>query len=395
MGSRLRFDGSPPPSLRRRSLALALPCAAPARAAAAPHAGLPEAPCAAERKPVVVLSYWKGRHLPRLVRAIERSGLPAGTPIYYGNYWGAGKPSEPKPPKGRRSRRSRAGNAPIFPLMAEVGLLARAQDPGGAAPPAAASARWTRRGRIPRPKRLMDVQPARATSGASSSGGASATGSARERKAHQRIVTWQLDEIPHEVAGRTARGSACSSAGCCAGSPTGARSSATCALPGIVWITQPALKLAGRRARGDLAVFWRQLDRSTIYLVGEEYPNFTGPARRAARRQARGQARLWHAGGARRSLARKYVAGMTPGYRLNRGLGGNVRRPLAAGGAALAARLRALALAQGRGRPGAVQLPLPQRAVAGDERRAEGARARGARVARAASSAGVSAGARA
>jgi len=145
-----------------------------------------------------------------------------------------------------------------------------------------------------------------------------------KRARHKRIVSWQLDEIPHEIAGPSGARQRVFIRGVLAGITDGRKQLGDTPLPGIVWITQPALRLAGRRARGDLAVFWRQLDRSTIYLVGEEYPKFAGPARGAARRQAKGQRRLWHAGGARRSLARKYVAGMTPGYRLGKGLGGNV-----------------------------------------------------------------------
>jgi hypothetical protein len=273
----------------------------------------------------VILSYWKGRHLKRLVRAIDRSGLPAGTPLYYGNYWGSGKPSEPKPPKGPKPKVP-GRLAPIFPLMAKSTFW-RARRIPAAQRPLLGAERWKRRGRIPRIKRLL-----RLSSGARYGWGVELGRRFRDRirskrKAHQRVVSWQLDEIPHDVAGRDGARQRVFIRGVLNGITDGRPGFGDQALPGIVWITQPALKLAGRRARGDLAVFWRQLDRSTIYLIGEEYPRFSGPARRAAKRQARGQARLWHAGGARRSLARKYIAGMTPGYRLGTGLGGNVGPP--------------------------------------------------------------------
>ena len=281
------------------------------------------APCAVDAgKPVVILSYWRGRHLPRLVRAIERAGLPADTPLYYGNYWGAGKPSEPKKP-GRKKVRVPGRLAPIFPIYGKS-VFWRSRKIPAAQRHLLGSARWKRRGRIPGKKRLM-----RLSSGARYAWGVELGQRFRDRirskrKAHQRVVSWQLDEIPHEVAGRHGARQRVFIRGVLKGITDGRPGFGDQAVPGIVWITQPALKIAGRRARGDLAVFWRQLDRSTIYLVGEEYPNFSGPARRAAKRQARGQARLWHGGGARRSLARKYVAGMTPGYRLGKGLGGNV-----------------------------------------------------------------------
>ena len=305
--------------------AVLLACAASARAAApAPAPSCKSAPCAGDQKPVVILSYWKGRHLPRLVRAIERSGLPAHTPIYYGNYWGAGKPSEPKPPKGRKKPKVIGGRqAPIFPLMAKSTFY-RARKIPAAQRHLLGSARWVRRGRIPRPKRLMKMGGGARYLWGLELGRRFRDRIRGKRARHKKIVTWQLDEIPHEAAGRSGARQRVFIRGVLRGITDGRPQLGDQYLPGIVWMTQPALKLAGRRARGDLAVFWRQLDRSTIYLVGEEYPRFSGPARRAAKRGAAGQRRLWHAGGARRSLARKYVAGMTPGYRLGKGLGGNV-----------------------------------------------------------------------
>jgi hypothetical protein len=285
------------------------------------------APCGGDyEQPAVILSYWRSRHLARLVRAIERSGLPAGTPLYYGNYWGSGKPSEAKRPGGKPKPRVPGRLAPIFPLYGKSVFWRSRKLPAAQRQQLGKSERWKRRGRIPGQKRLM-----RMSSGARYGWGLELGRRFRDRirsrrKAHQRIVSWQLDEIPHDIAGRHGARQRVFIRGVLKGITDGRPQLGDVALPGIVWITQPALKLAGRRARGDLAVFWRQLDRSTIYLVGEEYPSFRGPARRAARRQSRGQARLWHAGGARRSLARKYVAGMTPGYRLGKGLGGNVSR---------------------------------------------------------------------
>lgn len=300
--------------------AMALPHA-PARAAVCTSA-----PCADEQTPVVILSYWKGRHLPRLVRAIEGSGLPPGTPLYYGNYTGSGKPSEPKPPKGRKKPRVPNGRqAPIFPLMAKSTFYRSRRIPASQRHLLGKS-RWTRRGRIPRPKRLMKMGGGARYLWGLELGRRMRDRIRGKRARNKRIVTWQLDEIPHEVAGRAGARQRVFIRGVLRGISDGRPQLGDQHLPGIVWITQPALKLAGRRARGDLAVFWRQLDRATIYLVGEEYPKFSGPARGAARRQGRGQARLWHGGGARRSLARKYVAGMTPGYRLGKGLGGNVGR---------------------------------------------------------------------
>jgi len=67
------------------------------------------------------------------------------------------------------------------------------------------------------------------------------------------------------------------------------------------------------------------LDRASIHLIGEEYPDFAGDPRAAARRAATGHDRLRRGGPVRQKLARKYAAGLTPGFRLEPGLGGNVR----------------------------------------------------------------------
>lgn len=269
----------------------------------------------------MILSYWRGRHLPRLVRAIKRSGLPAGTPLYYGNYWGAGKPSEPKPKKPRKKVKVPGRLAPIFPLMSRS-VFWRSRDlPARHRERLPYSLRIRRQRRIPELRRVLGMSQGRRYAWGLELGQRFRD---RIRAKRRQVVTWQLDEIPHEAAGRGGARLRGFIRGVLKGMTDGRPQLGDKPLPGIVWITQPALRIAGQRARGDLGVFWRQLDRSTIYLVGEEYPAFTGPARRAASRQGRGQARLWHAGGARRSLARKYVAGMTPGYRLNKGLGGNV-----------------------------------------------------------------------
>jgi hypothetical protein len=318
------------PPAHRRLLGALIVCAlsavagAPAAHAAAPAPSCRSAPCANEQKPVVILSYWKGRHLPRLVRAIERSGLPARTPIYYGNYLGSGKPSESKPPKGKKKPKVVGGRqAPIFPLVAKSTFY-RARKIPASQRHLLGSARWARRGRIPRFQRIMKMRSGQRYAWGLELGRRFRDRIRGKRARHKRIVTWQLDEIPHEIAGRGGARPRVFIRGVLKGITDGRTQLGDKPVPGIVWITQPALRVAGHRARGDLGVFWRQLDRSTIYLVGEEYPRFAGPARRAARREARGQRRLWHAGGARRSLARKYVAGRTPGYRLGKGLGGNV-----------------------------------------------------------------------
>src|SRR3954469_10636463 len=113
-------------STTRRRLAIPLLCLAfGAVAAAASAAELPScatAPCASDDGlPVVILDYFRDRHLPRLIRAAKLSGLPEDTPIYYGSYWGVGvntrpPPSTPPPPRPPGPRPVMPGRrfAPIF-----------------------------------------------------------------------------------------------------------------------------------------------------------------------------------------------------------------------------------------------------------------------------------------
>jgi hypothetical protein len=86
------------------------------------------------------------------------------------------------------------------------------------------------------------------------------------------------------------------------------------------------------------------LNQSCLGLVGEEYPEFVNDPRAAARAGASGQERLRRGGPVRQALARKYLCGLQPGFRLAPGLGGNTRRlPMARAVRWRAAYLRARA----------------------------------------------------
>lgn len=93
---------------------------------------------------------------------------------------------------------------------------------------------------------------------------------------------------------------------------------------GLVWVAHSALALARLPITSELTTFWQMLNRAALGYVGEEYPRFEGKPRTVAQSQASGQRALAAGGPVRKSLARKYVAGMTPGYHLEPGLGGNV-----------------------------------------------------------------------
>src|SRR3954466_8467955 len=90
----------------RRALAIPLLCLVFGAFAAPAGAELPacaSAPCASDVAPPVILAYYRGRTEPYLIKAVQQSGLPDDTPIYYGSYWGIGvntrpPPSTPPPP---------------------------------------------------------------------------------------------------------------------------------------------------------------------------------------------------------------------------------------------------------------------------------------------------------
>jgi hypothetical protein len=293
-------------------------------AALAAHRGLPScaaAPCASDRgKQVVILDYFRGRHLPRLIRAARHSGLPGDTPIYYGSYWGVGvntrpPPKTPPPPPGPpgRKRPVMPGRrfSPIFSFARTNFWNRRRLGPderrlvGGGM-----------RGKIPHLK-LLFHRSGHFRYQAGLEVGRRFRDRIRHRRArHQRVVTWQFDEVPGEAAGHQGWKYRQLVAGILRGLTYGRRELGDAKLPGIVFVPGKAFGIRDRS-------FWRAVNETTLYLVGEEYPRFTGAPGRAAGSHAAWRQRLYRAGGARRRLAHKYVAGMTPGYRLANGLGGN------------------------------------------------------------------------
>jgi hypothetical protein len=96
---------------------------------------------------------------------------------------------------------------------------------------------------------------------------------------------------------------------------------------GFVWVARTAVMpagLPGLSFAGDVPLFWQDLDRAALFLVGEEYPPFTGSPASGSRIFSDGHRALGRKTGVRRSLGDRYLVGMTPGWRLVPGLGGNV-----------------------------------------------------------------------
>src|SRR3954468_23463790 len=303
----------------RRLLAIPLLCLAFGALAPPASADLPacaEAPCASDIAPPVILAYYRGRTEPYLIKAVQRSGLPDDTPIYYGSYWGTGVKTRPPPntpppppPPGPRPVMPNRRFAPIFTFARtnywEKRDLTPEEEsgvrPGGIA------------GKVPSMLALLH-RWRRFRYAAGLGGGRRMRDDIRYKRAHHlRVVTWQFDELPNEAVGPDGWKYRQVVRGMVRGLFTGRPELGDLPLPGIVYGS-------GKTILGiDDASFWTAIGDASLFFVGEEYPDFVGPPGSVARQIAGWPGQL------PRSLAKKYVAGLTPGYRLGVGLGGNVR----------------------------------------------------------------------
>jgi hypothetical protein len=261
---------------------------------------------------MVSLSYFASSALPRLLRAADAAGLPSGGRVYVGSY-GVGldladrvanagylyapmfhlKPSwywdrrRVPPADERRLNHALAGPLPALPELLRL--------------PTAARVRWG----VELGARFRDEIRAGERGGAE-------------------IPSWQLDEIQAEAAGRLGRQYRELTRGVLRGLLFGRPRLDDSRRQGLVFWAHTAFTLPNLRITPELNAFWRILNQASLGLIGEEYPVFAGDPAAAARAEAAGQRALRHGGPVRQALARKYVAGMTPGYHLAGGLGGNV-----------------------------------------------------------------------
>jgi hypothetical protein len=134
------------------------------------------------------------------------------------------------------------------------------------------------------------------------------------------VETWQLEELSGDVAGsRPLREFA---RGVLDGMLHGRRQDRDIA--GLVWLAEGAFGLPSLEVDAELNAFWHVLGAAASHIVGEEFPAFVGDPGAAAYAEDAGRRALAARGRIRRSLAARYIAGITPGYRLVPGLGGNV-----------------------------------------------------------------------
>jgi hypothetical protein len=143
----------------------------------------------------------------------------------------------------------------------------------------------------------------------------------RQRRAGVQIDTWQFDEILGKCA--TSAAHRAFAGGILRGLAEGRPELGESLEQGFVWFgLKPLIGIPAPSSSEEVARFWEDVERATLFLVGEEYPRFRGSTAAAASEQAVGHKRLVRVLHGR--LGRKYICGMTPGWTSSVSLGGNV-----------------------------------------------------------------------
>jgi hypothetical protein len=262
-----------------------------------------------------LFSYFELDDLTRLMNAISGSGIPDGTRVHIGTY-GVNREASITVHTYGPGRYS-----PMF--KAEVRTMAWEERTLTAEEERKVSPRFS--GRVPDESTLLRLSAWQRTAW-----GVEVGRRYRDTIRHAQadgvtVDSWQLDELGTQLAGPQGRQHREFVRGVLQGMIFGRRVLGDSEGKGFVWSTRRALNLARLPVTAELRAFWQQLNRAAFRVVGEEFPNFVGDPARAARAQADGWRALAAGGPVRRALAGRYVAGMTPGYRIGHGLGGNVQ----------------------------------------------------------------------
>jgi hypothetical protein len=261
-----------------------------------------------------VLAYFELEDLPRLLQALGGSGMPAETRVHVGSFGVSQDASEQiHAQAGRRY-------SPMFKTQRTAAWEGRRLTPREEQ---LVGPRF--RGPVPPESRILQLSAAQRTGWGIEIGRRYRDTMRAARRSGVRIDSWQLDELGTQLAGAQGRQNREFVRGILQGLTFGRRVLGDREGKGFVWATRRALQLASLPVDAELTAFWRQLDRACFRIVGEEYPDFVGDPRRAARTWSDGQRALASGGPVRQALAGRYLAGMTPGYRIGHGLGGNVR----------------------------------------------------------------------
>ena len=238
---------------------------------------------ASPRRPVL-LSYFTLRDLPALLAAVRATGLADRAIVHVGSY-GVNRNA------ANAVHEAECGYAPMIALR-------------NVAPPARRLAALTSTQRVAAGR---DVGRAFRD---------------QMRSPLFRVEAWQFDELSRDVArSRPLREFA---RGMLDGLLRGRAQDPV--VRGFVWLSEGASGLPRLPIDTELQRFWEVVEAASMRLVGEEFPAFRGDPAAAARVEDAGRRALAAGGPIRRRLASAYAAGITPGYRLAPGLGGNVDR---------------------------------------------------------------------
>jgi hypothetical protein len=257
-----------------------------------------------------LFSYFDVDDVPRLVHAIADSGMPAGVRVHMGTYGVNADTSD-------HVRSLEGGRySPMFKATRTGAWEGRRLPPRDEAKVGPAL-----RGTVPPTRRLFALSARQRVAWGVEIGRRYRDAIRLARREGIPVDQWQFDELRRElVRSRPERELV---RGILQGLTFGRRPLGDRETKGWVYSTREALRLAARPSTGDLPTFWLQLNQACFRIVGEEYPEFVGNPARTARAFADGQRALASGGPARRMLAGRYVAALSPGYRLGVGLGGN------------------------------------------------------------------------
>jgi hypothetical protein len=274
---------------------------------------------AGAERPVVLIAVFSETVLQRILDTIAAGEPPVGD-------WFIGTFGMKKAVAEKITKRPRRRYAPVFPIQAKDGLQTRlrrrlSQEAAALLDDAAHA------GEIPGSSAGQAISPVDRRVWGIELGRRFRDEIRAARAKGIPVATWQFDEIlgecgrsgssnPHrEFIGGVLRGLA-----------VGRPQLGDTHEKGFVWAAHTAMTgLPGLPISGDLRRFWQDLDAAARFLVGEEYPEFTGDPAGAARAFCAGHQALARKPGIRRKLADRYLVGMTPGWRPRQfGLGGNV-----------------------------------------------------------------------
>ena len=226
-----------------------------------------------------LFSYFELTDLPRLLNAIDSSGMPAETRVHVGTYGVNADASS-------LIRTSRGGRyAPMFKARERTAAWERRHLT--AREERLVSRRFS--GRVPDEPALLRLSTAQRTGWGIELGRRYRDLIRHSRQAGIAVDSWQLDELGTQLAGGQGRLYREFVRGILQGITFGRSELGDGEGKGWVWATRRALRLASLAPDRELTAFWHQLNRASFRLVGEEFPDFVGDPARAARAWADGQ----------------------------------------------------------------------------------------------------------